>query len=77
MGKISSAHDKTNDPKLSKEVAVSEEQLKEDRSKIKTQAEKIREKLKKELEEVSNLSFCNFFIVLDLMKIDHGSAGVF
>ncbi|KAL5255131.1 hypothetical protein ACHWQZ_G014536 [Mnemiopsis leidyi] len=51
LGKISSAHDKTNDPNLSKEVAVSEEQLKEDRAKIKTQAEKIREKLKKELEE--------------------------
>ena len=53
MGKISSAHDKSNDPSLSKEVAVSETQLKEDRDKIKTQAEVIREKLKKEIEDVS------------------------
>ena len=52
LGKISSAHDKSDDPSLSKEVAVSEVQLKEDRDKIKSQAEKIREKLKKELEEV-------------------------
>ena len=52
LGKISSAHDKSNDPSLSKEVAVSEAQLKEDRDKIKTQAEQIREKLKKEIEEV-------------------------
>ncbi|XP_063681547.1 spliceosome-associated protein CWC27 homolog [Bolinopsis microptera] len=51
LGKISSAHDKSNDPSLSKEVAVSETQLKEDRDKIKTQAEVIREKLKKEIED--------------------------
>eukprot|EP00116_Pleurobrachia_bachei_P003928 sb/3464190/ len=50
IGKISSAHDKLSDPKLSKEIAVTKKQLEEDRTSMKTQAEKIREKLKKELE---------------------------
>ena len=55
-------------------MAVSEEQLKEDRAKIKTQAEKIREKLKKELEEVTKFVICYGFRLNDSRS---GFPGVF
>lgn len=51
LGKITSAHDTSQDPKLSKEVAVSAEELEQQRHKVKSAAERIREKLKKELDE--------------------------
>lgn len=47
--KLVSCHDTGQDPKLSTEVAVSEEQLKLDRITIEEQAKSIKEKLKKEL----------------------------
>ena len=48
IGKIASAHDKGNDAKLSQDVAVTDEQLVRDREVIKSQAEEIRMKLKRE-----------------------------
>jgi len=49
LGKLVSSHDTGLDPKLSTEVAVSEEQLKLDRVTIEEQAKSIKDKLKKEL----------------------------
>ena len=58
LGKITSAHDTSQDPKLSKEVAVSAEELEQQRHKVKSAAERIREKLKKELDEVGFRRSC-------------------